>query len=115
MGAAVAVIEEGSGGALVGSVGMSGGAPAAGLNSGKSPSVRQSSVPTSLARVSKLARPPAIQARICSTLAGPYSFPSPPMMVNMRGKEARGGRGVNWGEGERKARLGVVVRLRRIA
>lgn len=77
---------------------MTGGAPAAGLNSGKSPRVSQSSVPASFARVSKLARPPAIQERICSTLAGPYSFPSPPMMVNMRRNEAKGGRGVNRGE-----------------
>ncbi len=87
----MAAVDEGSGGMLAGRVGMRGGAPAAGLNSGKSPRVRQSSVPASFARVSKLARPPAIQERICSTLAGPYSFPSPPMMVNMGGTKRREG------------------------
>src|ERR1700679_4362873 len=39
------------------------------------------SVPTSFTFVSRLARPPAIQERTCSAETGPYSLPSPPMIV----------------------------------
>ena len=61
-------------------------------NSGKSPRRRNSISPASLALVSRLARPALIQLRSCSAEAGPYSLPSPPMMVNMAGRQQRGRR-----------------------
>ena len=47
-----------------GTLAVTGGSPPPGANSEKSPSRRHSSVPTAFAFVSRLARPPAIQARI---------------------------------------------------
>ena len=47
----------------------------------RSPSRRRSRPAFTL--VERLARPPAIHARIWSALTGPYSFPSPPMIEYM--------------------------------
>src|SRR5580700_4162656 len=51
--------------------------------SGQSAMDFHESVPSLRTFVERLARPPVIQARICSTVTGPYSFPSPPMIVYM--------------------------------
>src|SRR5665213_1947783 len=57
--------------------------PADPVISGHSAIDFHASVPTALTFVERLARPPAIHARTWSTLTGPYSFPSPPMIVYM--------------------------------
>src|ERR1035438_10588281 len=72
-----------SGGAWPAGAFRGGAAPAAPdpASSGKSAMRFHSSVPSALTFVSRLARPPAIHARIWSAVTGPYSFPSPPMIV----------------------------------
>src|ERR1035438_5604470 len=72
----------------IGPTGVDALAPAS-ANSEKFPRLFQSSVPRALARVSRLARPAAIQLRTCPAVTGPYSFPSPPMMVYMAVGETR--------------------------
>src|ERR1700678_3407346 len=59
------------------------GAGAAPVISGKSATRLHSSVPAALILVSRLALPPAIQERTWSAVTGPYSLPSPPMIVYM--------------------------------
>src|SRR5277367_5496029 len=63
------------------------------MTSGKSASVCHSSDPSAFALVWRLARPLAIHDRTCAAVTGPYSLPSPPMIVYMpestTGAEAR--------------------------
>lgn len=50
-------------------------------NSGKFKSGCQPAPPSVCAMVCALSRPSEIHWRICSPLIGPYSFPSPPMIL----------------------------------
>src|SRR6185369_14102337 len=57
--------------------------PRTSANSGNAPSGCQLAPPSALARVWALSRPSAIQRRTSSTPMGPYSLPSPPMILNI--------------------------------
>lgn len=63
--------------------------------------------------MSRLARPAAIQSRSWLAGTGPYSLPSPPIMVNMSGrKRGQAGRQrCRWGVGWRRAKAIIVLVL----
>src|SRR5262249_26086794 len=58
-------------------------AASASLNSGKVDNAFQSASPSFLSWVWPLARPAAMNSRNCSTLSGPYSLLSPPIIWYM--------------------------------